>query len=434
MIWVLVFVMAGLLLASGFFSGSETALFSISPSTLHRWRESGTPGQRLVAELMQDHHATLTAILLGNNFVNLLSPVILGMIITQMDIVKEAVHHGADWMRVDHTVAHSLVTGLLTTGFLLVFGEVTPKAMAYSSARKVAPFAARPLSILRKCLAWVITLLKYASSRILNLLSRRRHVTAISTEEYQSFTRLAQDIGVFEKEEVELFNKVFALHDTNVSQVMIPRTDVKWVDQKTEAEDLVNFVHEYRHRYLPVADDNMDNVVGILDVFRFSMLSDDKLATWRDSCLSKPIFLPEFGKANVALAELRKHRQEMALVVNEFGGVEGLITVEDIYEEIVGEIFDEFDQPAWKLTRISDNAWRLSGHTPLLQLTEEHGIDFGETESDTVAGLMAERLGHLPKRGEFLQVDDWTLSVRMRKRYRVIEIDLRHEPKSEEQP
>lgn len=422
---VLIAIMVVLMFGSAFFSSSETSLFSLSRPTLKRWRESGKGMERVTARLMDDQHATLSAILLGNNFVNLLSALILLRIINKSVHLTNAVTWLAANLRLDQELAVELVSVLINTCILLLFGELTPKAIAYSMPNRLAPKIAGPISMLKTVTYPFIFLLKKASNMVLSMIGGQTKSHAISAEEYRTFTRLEHKVGVFEAAEVDLFEKVFRLREVRVGQIMTPRPDIIYADASCGLSELEDRLRSSKHTMIPIVNEDLDHVKGILDVKRFILLDYDEREEWLDTCLDKPVYLPENAHADLAMEQFRQNGTRMAMVVNEFGGIEGIITVEDLLEEVVGEIYDEFDKPHWSINTIGDDEWRLSGLTPLEELGRRFSFDFGESEADTVAGYLSERLDRVPEKGDVLTEGVWRFRVRRTHKHRIIEIDLR---------
>ena len=413
MIIVLTALIGVLLAGSAFFSGSETALFSISAATRQRWRREGTPRQQLVAKLMGDHHTTITAILTGNAFVNLLAAVALAHLLA-------ALNQTYGWPE----FVVSVVAAFAITGILLLVGEVSPKAIAYPNALWLAPLVAPAVAWLCRLLGPLIRFLKFCSGLLLRVISGTDRSRGISVAEYQSYTSLAHRQGVFTESEVRMFNKVFALRDLRVAQIMVPRPDVYSVDSGLTDGELLNEIRLARHRFLPVVNGELDKLQGVLDVRAFCLLPAARRKHWVHVCLSKPLYVPENARVHGVLTQLREAGQQLAFVVNEYGGVEGLVSAENIYEQLVGDLTDEFDQPFWRLAEIRPGHWRASGSIPLKHLAEQLHMELPETTAHTLGGLLAEQLEHLPDMGELWSWNDWEYVVRRTHRNRVVEVDI----------
>lgn len=404
-----VLVLAALLLFSAFFSGSETALFSLTYPTLRQWEERGRRWQRLAASLMASHHTTLIAILLGNTFVNILAAMVLNRVLGQ-------------WIQGG---AGPVISAVVVTAILLIAGEVTPKTIALARARELAPVAAPVIAGCRWGLWPVIVLLEWGTGRVLRWSAPKRP-TAISVEEFQTFVGLGRTIGTFDEHEAELIDDVFRLRETTASAVMVPRVDVRTVDPTWGVEELMEQVQAHRHRRLPVVTDGeLDQLVGVLDVRRLMRASSRQRRRWAHFCVSRPLYVPAAAPLNRVLATLRAEQQGIAFVVDEYGGISGILSVEDIIEEVVGEVADEYDPPSWAITRVGEHRWRVSGGVPLKELAESVGLEFPDASADTVGGAIAEMLGEMPRAGQVAESGAWRLVVREVDRRRVLTVDLR---------
>ncbi len=399
-----------LIAASAFFSGSETALFSLGDATLNRWRKSGTRLQKLAARLMTDHHGTLIAILLGNNFVNIL----LAMASSRLTDKWLGASFGP------------VVAGLVVTALILVFGEVTPKTIAYNLAPTLAPRIATPIHWCREIFVRMrlISMLRFMSNYLLRHLSKQKGPPAVSAEEYETFVRIGRDLGVFGKDEADMLEHVLRLREIAASQAMRPRVDVKTVEIGLDEFELLAQVRAQRHRLLPVVDGDLDKVVGVLQVKAFMLGSAAVRSDWRQTCMRDPLFIPELSPLTKVLELMRQTQRRMSFVVDEYGGVEGILTLEDIFEEIVGEMEDEFDKPEWHLTKLGERHWQLSGMLPVHQLDHDLPIDLPETIADTVSGLIIQQLDDLPAPGDVWEHNHWRFKVRHVHRHRILDLDL----------
>jgi CBS domain containing-hemolysin-like protein len=189
--------------------------------------------------------------------------------------------------------------------------------------------------------------------------------------------------------------------------------------------ELEDRVRSSKHTKLPIVDKDMDTVKGLLDAPRFIMLDYDDRKNSRDTSLIKPVYLPENAHAYQAMEQFRQNEVRMAMVVNEYGGIEGIVTMEDLLEEIVGEIYDEFDKPHWNAVETGDAEWRVTGLAPLEDLGEKLGFDFGATEADTLAGFVSEQLERIPEKGDVLTTNGWRFRVRRVHKRRIMEVDVR---------
>ena len=423
----LIILLIVLLLASAFFSSSETALFSINHTTLERWRQEGSPSQNLVSKLMADHHRTLTVILLGTNFVNISTAFVFNTLAG-----NEINNMTMQITGSENQALGPVVASLCVTSILLVFGEVTPKAIAFAKAQVLAPAFAPTLNFICICLKWLAVPISTISANALRTFGNKseENSTAINVDEYDTFIELGNTMGVFNEDEVSLFRKVFDLRVTNAAKIMIPRTDVCYVSQDLTPDELFIELRRYQHSFLPVVDEDLDNIKGILDVKAFCQMDPEHRDRWQEN-LQPPLYVPEKSKLNIIYGELKKSRQGMALVVDEYGGIEGMITSEDIYEQLVGDLSDEFDQNYWSITKITDYKWRVNGHIPLKELCEEFEFDIAESSADSLGGYISESFERIPEVGDELQLGDFTVRVISMANTRVLDVDLIKDKKAQ---
>lgn len=419
--WVVVLqslMLVLLIVLSGIFSGSETALYALSRPTLARWRESGTASQKTVAQLMEDHHSTLTVILLGNNFVNILS----AWIFTKL-IMSLATRFWPDYT-LHNEATLILISGFLVTAVLLLFCEVTPKSLAIGMSQSVAVHVALPLNVLLGVMRPVVSLLKSMSSYALVLVGHRDEGTAITVDEYQTYIGLGRNLGVFTAGEEQLLQQVFKLRGRSVAATMTPRVDMQTVRADASEAEVDAAIRAYCHRRVPVIGDDADDIVGVLNVKRFTLASAEKRADWRNTCVVKPLFVPEQADLNQVLALLREADQGMVLVVDEYGGLAGLLTVEDILEQVVGDLTDEYDQPSYQIAQLRPDHWRVNGSTPVGELEALLAIDLSESDADTVGGLVMELADSLPEEKATYRLQEYELVVRKMAEKRVLEVDI----------
>lgn len=403
----LVFLLV-LFAGSAFFSGAETALFSLSSTTLRKWREQGTAGQQLTARILTQPHRTLVAILLGNNLVNILAAVLVNRL---------AAHFFSRG-------AAPIAAGFLATALLLVLGEVTPKTIAYAHARSLAVRITPGIAVFSRLFAPLVNILNAFSSRILHLTAGDLRQNAVSVEEFQTYVELGRAMNEFDDTEALLLQQVFKLRKTRVSEVMTPRIDVLVAQHNWDATMLLRHAREFCHRRLPVVDGDLDHLVGILEVKRFFSAAPEQQRDWVNTCLEPPVYIPSGAALNKVLRTLRDRQRGMCIAVDEFGGVSGIVTLEDIIEEITGEMSDEFDLPSWQLLDLEPGHWRIRGSVSLHDLSEFLPLQEEDADSDTLGGLITEQLGHLPLIGERVVINGYRREVRNVERRRIVEVDI----------
>ena len=379
-----------LLLLSGFFSSAETALFSISRAKArHIAKERGFTNS-LIQKMKDDPHRLLSTILIGNNLVNV------GAAALATSITIELV--------ADHAVG--IATGLMTA-LILIFGEIIPKSIATRNNVLIARVVILPLHWLSILVTPVIYLLNFIP-KLTNKVQRKSRVTE---EELLTFVEVVEEEGGIEEEERELIHNIFEFDDTSASEIMTPRADMFVINVADELD--VEAIIRSGFSRIPVIEEDIDHVIGILyikDLFMHQIASDEKVDA--RSVMSEPYFVPENKKLDHLLQEFKRRKQHLAIVVDEHGGVSGLITLEDALEEIVGEIVDETDRVEPHIVKLNKNEWRVLGKSEIDDVNEELAMDIPDTkEYDTFSGYILDQIGRIPQEKEDINLGDFVVTV-----------------------
>ncbi|MEA2012731.1 MAG: hemolysin family protein [Verrucomicrobiota bacterium] len=383
-----------LLGVSAFFSGSETAFFSIPETTLKHW-ENASSGKCSVSSLMANYRRTLIVILLGNMFVNVLASILGGRILA---------HY------LGETTQSAFIALAVVTMFLLLFGEITPKTIALQKNLAIAPKIAPIFSFFIKILSPLVYLLDKITNKLLNLFQSPKS-TAIRHDEYKSFIAIGAASGIFSSFEEKMLLNTFLLREKRTSSVMCHRKDMRAVESNWDVDKIYEYVVSSAHDYLPVYNENLDNIMAVLDVIKYLSLSVSERKKWQKNCLLNPAYLPENATLEDAMTTVKENPCDLCVVVDEYGGVSGIITEQDIRSQITGKIYEEFDLPRWSIKKISKNHWLVGGGTPLDELERKTDIIFPENESENLAGLIAENLKRIPKEKDTVQTKEWKLKV-----------------------
>jgi putative hemolysin len=403
-------VFLGLLLVSAFFSGSETAFFSLSKLKLKEMEEDGTPGGvRIASMLMHPQHLLIT-ILIGNTLVNT-GAATLAALLTH----KLALQFGfpLNWAMLLDVVGVTVV--------LLVFSEVTPKVYAIRNAESWARFAGLPIRIfgtLASPLIWpVLTMTRYFKKRLRG--DDHLHLTG---EELRTLVEVGEEHGSLEEDEKKMIHSIFEFGETMVREVMIPRIDMVALPADGSIAEAVELIRREGHSRIPLYRDRIDNVTGILfakDLIPYLHKQEASLAL--DQLARLPYFVPEGKKIDELLHEFQTGRIHMAIAVDEYGGTAGLVTLEDVLEEIVGEIQDEFDSDARLYRQTSDGAWVIDSQLDLEDANELFGEELLPTEDDyeTLGGFIYELAGEVPSASSQYDHLGWRFTVMTMKRHRI---------------
>ena len=411
-LWELL-VIALLILLNGIFTAAEIALITIRRTRVEQLVEEGHAAARVVQRLVQKPGRFLAVVQIGVTFVGFLASAVAAVsLAVRLSGVLDQVPVLAS---VADGLALLLVTAIVAL-FTIVFGELVPKTIGLGRPEPVALALARPIE-------WVATLfgpLVAFLTSITSLVTRPLGIepgeeAAITAEEFKLLVERGGEAGVLEAEEEQMIHAVIELGERRIHEVMVPRTDIHAVDIETDFDEVVDTMIAAGHSRVPVYEGSVDNVVGILyakDLLRFLKTAGERPPLRQ--LLRTPFFAPESMSVDDLLHELQRRRVHIAIVLDEFGGTAGMVTIEDLLEEIVGEIQDEYDVEEPLVVRLSDNEARIDGRTAIGDLVELYGIELDEEEReefDTVGGLVFHRLGGVPHVGDVVNVDGLTLTV-----------------------
>jgi len=386
------------LFLSGFFSMSETALFSISKVKAFHISKDGSKSGRLILEMKEDSHTLLTTILIGNNLVNIGA----SSLATSLAIV----HFQSN--------AVGIATGVMTL-LILVFGEIFPKSFAAHNNILVSRAVIYPIYWLSKILWPLIFVLNFIPKLHGTIYNSQETVTE---DELMTMVEVVEGEGEIKEEEREYITNIFEFDDTYCSEIMTPRADMFVVDA-AEGIDIPTVLKTGFSR-IPVIEDTIDNIVGILhikDLFS-RYLENNRSEATPDSLdikaiMKKPYFIPESKKLDSLLKAFKAKKSHMAVVVDEYGGVSGIVTLEDVVEEIFGEIADESDQNTPDIVQIKGNKWLVLGKTDIYHLNKELNLGIPESVNyDTVSGFFLELVERIPNPGESIRMNNWVFSVK----------------------
>jgi len=380
-----------LLLLSGFFSSAETALFSISKAkAVHLAKEKGLVNS-LIKKMKDDHHRLLSTILIGNNIVNV------GASALATAITIKLVSHNAV----------GIATGVMTF-LILIFGEIFPKSIATRNNIFIARLVIIPLYWLSILFTPIILMLKF----IPKLTGKVRKKPKMTEEELLTFVEVVEEEGGIEEDEKELIHNIFEFDDTSASEIMTPRADMYVINanEKLDPEEVIRS----GYTRIPVIEEDIDHVIGILNVKDLFMhqVTSSAQAEARD-VMREPYFVPENKKLDNLLHEFKRRKQHMAVVVDEHGGVSGLITLEDALEEIVGEIIDETDKFEAHIVKLAANEWMVLGKTEIDDVNEKLHMNIPDTkEYDTFSGYILDLIGRIPREKEEIHIENFVIIVK----------------------
>lgn len=384
---------------SAIFSGIETAIFSLGDIKIRNLVKQGKRSAKTLKRIKENPHKLLITILVINNLVNVGASALATVIVTKA-LPSSSVGLGL-----------GLATGLMTF-ILLIFGEITPKAFAHQNAEKISLLVAKPINILTKILSPIIWLLESITGLIIKLIGGKSEKGMITFDEIRTTISVGAEEGIIKKDEEEMIHKVFDFTSTSVDDIMIPRTEMYCLESSTKIKNVLKAIPESRYTRIPVYKEKLDNIIGILyvkDTIKYIVSKKDD--TTIEKILRPPFFIPETKNLNLLLQEFRKKRTHMAIVVDESGGVEGLVTLEDILEEIVGEIYDETDATETHIKPTKDKGYIIEGKTEINEINEHLKLDIHEEHFNTIAGYIIHKLGRIPKKDENLKINKLDITI-----------------------
>lgn len=384
-----------LIILSAFFSGSETALMSVNRVRIRELANRGDKKAKLVDNLLNNHTRLLTTILIGNNLVNIAA----SAIATSLAITL----FGSKGV--------GIATGVVTL-VVLIFGEITPKSIGNKRAVRFSKFVAPYIYWLERILS---PLISFLALLIRFFIGERNLISTpfLSEEEIRRFVNVSEEEGIIKKTERKMINSIFEFDDTTVKEVMVPRIDMVCINEDVELSECIRLAVEKGHSRIPVYQETVDRITGVIyvkDLLKLLTESDRKVSL--TDFLRPAYFIPESKKISQLLAEMKKKKVHMAIVLDEYGGTAGLITIEDLLEEIVGDIQDEYDLEPKQIEMINERELLVDGRVDLDELNEILPEPLMEDEDyETISGFILYKLGYLPGEGEKIELDDLIIQV-----------------------
>jgi magnesium and cobalt exporter, CNNM family len=427
--WFEAILINALILANGFFAASEIAVIAIRKSRIDAMLDRGVKCASIIARLKNDPDRFLATVQIGVTVVGTFASAIGGaaaIAYLEPQFAASSIALIARWSR-----ALALLIVVLPIAYLsLVLGELVPKSLALKYSEQIACFVARPIDLLARATAVFVRALTGSSNAVLRMfgVSEAEGASFISAEEVKSLIREGAAKGIFNETEKELIHSVFEFADTPVKAVMIPRTEIHAIEVHASFEEVSRSFVESGFSRIAVYEGELDQIIGVLynkDVFK--ALVEKTEFRIRDH-LHPAFFVPSTLPISELLKQLQRRRLAIALVVNEFGEVEGLATLEDLVEEIVGEIRDEYDrEERGPVERFPDGSLVIQGSALLKDLKTDFGLPFEESpDYHTLAGFMLAKLKRIPRAGEWVEDNGYKLTIVDMEGRRIVKIKVEH--------
>ncbi len=376
-----------LLMLSSFFSSSETALTSLSRIRLRNMVDSGVKNAKLIEKVLSNQSKLISAILVGNNIVNIAASSL--ATVFAMDVF------GSESI--------GIVTGVLTL-LVLVFGEITPKTFASQNAEKVCIWVIKPIAFCVFIFTPIVFILNIVTGIIFKVIGCdvNKKSPTITESEFMTMVNVGHEEGVIEVDEREMINNVLEFDDSDAKDVMTPRTDIVAVDVNSTYDDILKVFKEEQFSRLPVYNENIDDIIGIISLKDCILLSDPKNFDIHKS-MRKPYFTYESKSCSELFSVMRTKSLSMAVILDEYGGTSGIVTLEDLLEEIVGEISDEFDDETKEIEAIKEDEFIVDGSAKISDVNDMIGTNFESEDFDSIGGYVVGVIGRFPEKGETIE-------------------------------
>lgn len=413
-IWELI-LLAFLILLNGLLAAAEVALVSVhrSRGKLRSLAAQGVEAARVAERVVEDSSRFLATIQVGITLVGFLSAATAAASLAD-GLARLMARTGVTFLvEYGRPIAVALITFVLA-GVTLVFGELVPKTIALRHAERIALAAARPVDLLARLLGPPVRLLVSIGNLVTRLLGVREHgsVPFVTEEEIKALIDAGQEGGAIEEEEKEMILSVFEFGDTLTREVMVPRVDMVAIEGNTPLPEAVDVALKEGHSRIPVYEGTIDNIVGMLHTKDLLVyLKDRRSDVPLRSILRKAYYVPETKRVRDLLEELQQRRIQAAIVVDEYGGTAGMVTIEDMVEEIVGEIEDEDDVAEEVVERVGPGELVVDGRLPVDDVSRLLGVQLPSEGVDTLGGLIFARLGRVPAVGDEATINDVVLTV-----------------------
>lgn len=436
-----IIILAILIVLNAFFAGSEMALVSLSDSRIKQLAEDGDKKAKLVQKLLSEPSHFLATIQIGITLSGLMASAFasrnfVGMMSRSLDkYVQLPVE-----MQLLEVIATIIIT-LILSYFTLVLGELVPKRLAVTKAEQISLLAARPLTILSKITSPFVRLLTFSTHLIVRLFGVDPNAEGeeVTEEEIRMMVDVGQERGTIQATEKEMINNIFEFDNKTVSDIMTHRTNIVAIPNDLSFQEAVHVANVEKYTRIPVYEENIDHIVGTLhvkDLFSFIENGDQNDLNLNE-LIREPFYVLESVGIDHLFKDMQKNKVHMAIAIDEYGGTDGIVTMEDILEEIVGNIFDEYDEPELdqeEIEKINETDYIMMGTTDLDDVEDILKVDFPTEDYDTLSGFIIGQLGYIPDPEEkpIIEYEHYRFVVEEINERRIIKVKVR-EMKEEEQ-
>ena len=401
---------------SAFFSGSETAFFSLTKSVINQFKKSRSKNKNKVAGLLQDSKKLLISIIIGNTVVNV-------SIATLAAIFTTRFSHNFELNK--NLIL--IIDVVVITFVILFFSEIIPKIFASKTTKKLAPKLVYPLTFFYYIFYPLSVLLESITGIISTWIGIDKDKHYLSEDELRTLVEVGEEKGALLKDEKEMIHSIFEMGETTAKEIMVPRTDMVCIENGASINQVLSLIKEKLHSRIPVYQESVDNILGILYVK--DLLPLIKKRNLVDFDLTKftrtPYYVPEQKKINELLREYQTEKIHMAIVVDEYGGTSGIVTLEDVIEEIVGEIQDEHDIESPLYQKLNENTFIVNASMALEEINDELNLDLPTEEGvETLAGFLLGQFGNVPKSKETITWNGYEFLIEKATKKRIHQVKI----------
>ncbi len=392
-------VLVVLILINAFFAASEIAFISLNDAKIEKQAKDGNKKAKKIRKMLKEPSKFLATIQIGITLAGFLSSAFAADAFASelAPILNNVITLGIEtW----ETISIVIIT-LILSYFSLVFGELVPKRIAMKNPEKIAFGSVGVIRFIHIITSPIVNFLNFSTNTICKLFGvGPQDEETVTEEEIRMMVDVGEEKGSIEEEEKELINNVFEFNDKTVSEAMIHRTEVYAIDVTSKIEDILAELKEYKYSRIPVYEENIDNIVGVLFIKDLLAHVYSKKEVKIKKIMRDAYFVSESKPINELFKEMQKNKQQLAIVVDEYGGTAGIITMEDMLEELVGNIFDEYDDVEKDYEKIDDNTFMIDGSVSIYDLRKILGVQIPDGDYDTLSGYLIELLGRIPEDDE----------------------------------
>ncbi|MCX7749628.1 MAG: hemolysin family protein [Clostridia bacterium] len=397
---VFLFILIGI---NAFFAASEIAIISLNDNKIKKMAEEGHKKAKLLEKLISEPSRFLATIQVGITLAGLLASAFAAE--SFADRITSTVRNTG--LPVDDSIIKTVTVVLITiilAYFQLVLGELVPKRLAMQKPEAISMFVIKPISLLSSVTEPFVKLLTHSTNFVIRIFGGNPYADEekITEEEIRMMVDVGQEKGVIQGTEKEMINNIFEFDNTSVSEIMTHRTDIFAIPIDADLEYIMEFIRTEKYTRIPVYEETIDNIVGVMHIKdMFNYVSDNTAKNFKlKDVLRTPYFVPQSKKTDELFKELQKNKNHMAIVIDEYGGTAGIVTIEDLLEEIVGNIFDEYDEEEKEIEKLDENTYVIDGLVSLEKVKNLLDVDLPVDEYETLSGFMMGQLGRIPKEEE----------------------------------